>query len=244
MSGPVEDRSPSAPSDPWATAYVAIASAVAVIFLLIAAISLLLALRKWILPASGEGFGSGFFGAPIEGEEAALRSLLGAVAFAVPGFLVLLWHRRRDAGAPSAERWNRAGWNESLFLHLVALISLVVAMGATVATLTSLRDAVWPQCYPSFAELGPVTAPPIESQPSFDDSVTPPPLISIEPPISVPLDPGIDPGFEPEPDCFPERSEALRGALDASIVAGSAGGTWVWFIRRGRRIDAAPLAGP
>ena len=230
MNEPVEDRSRPSRSDPWPTAYAAVASAVAVVFLLIAAISLLLALRKWFLPASGEGFGSGLFGAPIEGEEAAIRSLLGAAAFAVPGALVLLWHRRRDARAPGAGRWDHVGWSQSLFLHLVALISLVVAMGAVVAVLTSLRDAVWPQCYPSFAELGPVAAPPLEAPPVSDRSVTPPPLISIEPPISVP----IDPGFVPEPECFPQTSEALRGALDAGIVAGVAGGTWAWSIRRAR----------
>jgi hypothetical protein len=236
VSGPVEDRSRPDRSDRWATAYPAVASAIAVIFLLIAAISLLLALRKWVLPASGEGFGSGFFGSPIEGEEAALRSLLGAAAFAVPGILVLLWHRRRAAGVSNAEGWNRVGWSDSLFLHLVALISLVVAMGGSVAVLTSLRDAVWPQCYPSFAELGPVTAPPLDAPPAFDETVTPPPLISIEPPISIP----IDPGFAPEPDCFPETSEALRGALDAGIVAVVAGGTWAWFIRRARREPPPP----
>jgi hypothetical protein len=236
VSGPVDDRSRPDRSDPWATAYPAVASAIAVIFLLIAAISLLLALRKWVLPASGEGFGSGFFGSPIEGEEAALRSLLGAGAFAVPGILVLLWHRRRDARAPSAERWDHVGWSESLFLHLVALISLVVAMGAAVAVLTSLRDSVWPQCFPAFTGGGIVTAPPLDAPPISDQTVTPPPLISIEPPISIPL----DPGFAPEPDCFPETSEALRGALDAGIVAVVAGGTWAWFIGRARRQPPPP----
>ena len=236
MNGPVEDRSRSPRSDPWAAAYAAVASAIAVAFLLIAAISLLLALRKWVLPASGEGFGSGFFGAPIEGEEAALRSLLGAAAFAIPGVLVLLWHRRRETRLPSAEPWDRVGWSDSLFLHLVALISLVVAMGGSVAVLTSLRDAVWPQCFPSFAGGGTVTAPPLDAPPAFDETVTPPPLISIEPPISIP----IDPGFAPEPDCFPETSEALRGALDAGIVAVVAGGTWAWSIRRVRGEPAPP----
>jgi hypothetical protein len=230
VTGPVEDRSEPDRSDRWAAAYAAVASAIAVIFLLIGAISLLLAVRKWLLPASGEGFGSGFFGAPIEGEDAALRSLLGAVAFALPGVVVLLWHRRRDARDASAPPDAHLPWGESLFLHLVALISLVVAMGASVAVLTSLRDAAWPQCYPSFAEVGEPT-PPV-----FDGSVTPPPLISVEPPISIPIDPGV----AAEPDCFPETSEALRGALDAGIVAAAAAGTWWWFLRRARRRSPPP----
>lgn len=231
MTGPVPDRSGPADPDPWGSAYTAVASAIAVVFLLIGGISLLLALRKWILPASGEGFGSGIFGSPIEGEEAALRSLLGAVAFAVPGVLVLLWHRRRDSGAAGGARVDRVAWGESLFLRLVAVISLVVAMGSVVAVLTSLRDAVWPQCFPSFTGGGTVTAPPSDAPPIFDETVTSPPLISIEPPNSIPL----DPGFAPEPDCFPETSEALRGALDAGIIAAVAGGTWGWFIRQARR---------
>ena len=40
--------------------------------------------------------------------------------------------------------------------------------------------------------------------------------------------------------CYPPSSEALCNALDGLIVAGVAGATWVWHLRRGRRFTAPP----
>lgn len=234
MSVPVEDRSPSTSPDPFARAYYPVASAIGVVFVLIGAISLLIALRQLVLPSSDGGFGGpGFIGPSIEGSNAALRSFLGAIAFAVPGLLVLWWHaregRRREGRADPGLTWSR-----SLYLHLVALISLVIATGAVVAMLHSLRDSVWPECFPSFSGDGYASAPLVSESPAFDDTLTPPPLISVEPPITIPIDPGF-PGFEPEPECYPESPEALRSALDAGLVAIVSGGTWGWHLRRSRR---------
>jgi hypothetical protein len=237
VSGPVEDRSDPTPRDPWPDAYEGVATAVGVVFVLIGAISLAIALRQLVLPASTGDLGiPSVFGPGLEGKHAALRSFLGALAFAVPGLLVVAWHRRegnrrRQTAPPPGVTWSR-----SLSLHLVALISLVIATGAIVAMLDSFRDSVWPQCYPSFFGGGSTTLP---TPPVAGDPVTPLPPISIEPPITIP-----DPSFAPEPECFPQTAEALRSALDAGLVAAVAGGTWAWHLRRGRRIDAAPPAGP
>jgi hypothetical protein len=239
---PAEDRTQRSSPDPFARAYYPVAAAIGLVFVLIGAISLLIALRQLVLPSAGEDFGApGVFGPSIEGSNAALRSFLGALAFALPGALVLGWHvregRRREGRDVSGLTWSR-----SLYLHLVALISLLIATGAVVAVLHSLRDSVWPQCYPSFAEEGVLVPSQPEAAPVFDETVTPPPLISLEPPISIP----IDPGLAPEPNCYPESADALRSALDAGLVAVVAGGTWAWHLRRGRRLgtDAPPPAGP
>jgi hypothetical protein len=237
VSEPVDDRPPSERPDPWPGAYRAVASAAGVVFLLIAAISLLIALRQWILPSSPEDFGGGVFGPGIEGENAPIRSLLGALAFALTGALVLWWHRRGAVPTTSAGTGGVA-WSRSLFLHLVAVVSLLVAMGGATVTLTSLRDAVVRQCFPSFYEEGPLAPAPSEVGSFPDDIVTPPPPISDVPPVEIP----IDPGFAPQPECYPERGDALRGALDAGLVGGVAGATWAWTLRRGRRGATHPSA--
>jgi hypothetical protein len=240
---PTEDRTTRSWPDPFARAYYPVAAAVGLVFVLIAAISLLIGLRQLVLPSSGDDFGApGVFGPSIEGSNDALRSLLGALAFGLPGGLVLAWHvregRRREGRAVSGITGNT--WSRSLYLHLVALISLAIATGAVVVLLHSLRDSVWPQCFPSFADEGVLVPSQPEAAPGFDETVTPPPLISIEPPISVP----IDPGFAPGPSCYPESADALRSALDAGLVAVVAGGTWAWHLRRGRRMGPPPPAGP
>jgi hypothetical protein len=238
---PAEDRTQPSSPDPFGRAYYPVAAAIGLVFVLIGAISLLIALRQLVLPSAGEDVGApGVFGPSMVGSNAALRSFLGAFAFALPGALVLGWHvregRRTEGRDVSGLMWSR-----SLYLHLVALISLVIATGAVVALLHSLRDSVWPQCFPSFFDEG-TGVPPEGLPPVVGDTVTPPPLISVEPPITIP----IDPGFAPEPNCYPESADALRSALDAGLVAVVAGGTWAWHLRRGRRLrtEAVPPAGP
>jgi hypothetical protein len=229
-----DDGRPPAPStDRILQAYLAFGSTVGVVLLLIGAASALIAVRQWVLPSSAQGFGVGPFGS-VEGSEAALRSLLGAVAWAVPGALVLVWHRRRARS--SMEPAAGMTWGGALFVHLVAAVSLVVASGGAVAGLQSLRDAVVRECFPGFPGGGPLLPGPSEAGPIPDDTVTPPPLISPMPPIEIP----IDPGFAPEPECYPERGDALRGALDAGLVLVVAAGLWWWAIRPGRRRVVPP----
>ena len=81
-----------------AQAYYYVIAAIGLIFVLGGTIAALIALRKWVLPASNDP--SEFFGPPSDSNDAA-RSFLGALAFAVPGALVLVWHlreARRHAG--------------------------------------------------------------------------------------------------------------------------------------------------
>ena len=230
MTSHDDDRIPaSSPSDRIPHAYLAFGATVGVVFLLVAVASLLIALRQWIWPSSGDDFGSGLFGPTIEDSDAALRSLLGALAWAIPAVLVLWWHRTRSWTGPTVDV-DGAGWGRILFAHLVAAVALVIATGATVALLSSLRDSVVRECFPSFSGGGSVVAP----APSA--GATPPPLISESPPIELP----IDPGFAPEPECYPERGDAFRSAVDAGLVTLVAGGTWGWALRRGRRLATPP----
>jgi len=174
------------------------------------------------------GDASDFFGGPADRNDAP-RSLLGALAFAIPGALVLAWHlregRRREGGV------FRAPWGGVLYFHLVAFIAVLVTMGGAVALLHSLRDAAVPLCF---------------EEPRFDGPVVDVPSLapgaeglSPIPPIELPED--VDSGslFSSE-ECYPSRGEALRSALDAGIVAVVAGLTWLWHLRRGRRslVDA------
>lgn len=204
--------------------YYYVVAAVGLLFLLGGAIAALIALRKWVLPIpeAAEGFGS--FGLP-DGNDAA-RSFLGALAFAIPGALLLVWHlreARRREGRPS----TRASWGGVLYFHLVALVSSLVALGGVVEALHALRDAAVPSCY----ELPGLEAP-IED-PIFEGEGSP------IPPIELPED--FDPEVLRSEECEPSTPEALRSALDGGIVGVVAGGVWVWHLRRGRRaLDGPP----
>lgn len=239
------DGGPASPpsTDRLRRAYLAFAGAFGVVLLLIAATSLLIALRQWLLPSSDDGFGGSFLGPATEGSNAAVRSLLGAAALALPGAAIVLWHRR-EAGRTDRPATDPVAWGRSLFLHLVAAVTLVIAGAAAVVALQSVRDAVAARCFPSFRDVGSPadpgagysggtgTAPPLTT---FE-----PPLTTFEPPISIP----IDPGFAPEPECYPRTGDALRNALDAGLVAGVAGATWAWHLGRTRQPRLARTAAP
>ena len=126
-----------------AQAYYYVVAAIGLIFVLGGTIAALIALRKWILPVSGDP--SEFFGSPPDSNDA-IRSLLGALAFAIPGALVLVWHLR-EARRQAGRRASSRSWGETLYLYLVAAISLLIALGGAVAMLHALRDAVVPFCY-------------------------------------------------------------------------------------------------
>jgi len=211
-------------------AYYYVVAAVGLAFLLGGAIAALIAFRKLLLPLSDAAGSSGPFGGPGDSNDTA-RSFLGALAFAIPGALVLAWHlreARRREGSPGV----RAPWGGVLYFHLVALISILIALGGVVTALHGLRDAVVPFCYESrgYSE-GPLAA----ADPTFDGA-------SPFPPIELPAD--FDPELLRSEECYPSTPEALRSALDAGIVASVAGAAWVWHLRRGRRaFDVGPPVG-
>jgi Domain of unknown function (DUF5671) len=210
--------------------YYYVVAAVGLAFLLGGLIAALIALRKWVLPISDVG-SSGFYGGPLDRNDAA-RSFLGALAFAIPGALVLTWHLRQ-ARRREGRRTSRESWGGVLYFHLVALISVMIALGGVVASLHAVRDWALPICYdPPRAELAPVESP--VSGSGLDGS----PIADPQYPVD------LNPGVLKQQECYPSSSEALRSVLDGVIVASVAGGTWVWHLRRGRRaLDEPPLEG-
>lgn len=208
-----------------AQSYYYLAAVIGVGLLLGGVIGTLIGLRELVLPGSTGSIG-GF--TEDTASRDALRSVLGGLAFAIPGGLVFLWHireaRRREARAVPGTFWGSA-----LYFHLVALVSISIAVGGTIALLHSLRDAAVPLCYPTpDIALPPVTGTPV---PGLG---TPPITIS-------PAPEGV---LTQQENCYPRTSDALRSAADALIVAGVSGATWAWHLRRGRRTEPAPPAGP
>lgn len=208
-------------------AYYYVAAAVGLAFLLGGGIAALIALRKWLLPISEA---STSFGGLSDSNDTA-RSFLGALVFAIPGALVLAWHLR-EARRREGCRVSRESWGGVLYFHLVALITLVIALGGVVATLHAVRDWALPICYdPPRAELSPVEGP--LSGSGFEGEGSP----IVDPQFPVDLDPGVL-----KQECYPPSSEAFRSVLDGVIVASVAGGTWLWHLRRGRRaVDGPPV---
>jgi uncharacterized protein DUF5671 len=199
--------------------YYYVAAVVGVGLLLGGVIATLIGLREWIFPVTPNAGGSPFLE---EGSDDAIRSILGGLAFAIPGGLTFWWHlreaRRREPVAAAGVFWGSA-----LYFHLVAFVALVIALGGAIATLHALIDVAVPQCFESASAIAPL-----------DPSTLPG------------ASPGGDPitigGIEPIRECYPSRSEALRNALDGLIVAGVAGATWLWHLRRGRRLTPPPAA--
>jgi hypothetical protein len=205
-----------------AQAYYYVVAALGLFFVLGGTIAALIALRKWILPASGDA--SEIFGPPADANDAA-RSLLGALAFAIPGALVLVWHLR-EARRQAGRRASSRSWGETLYLHLVAAISLLIALGGAVVMLHALRDSVVPFCYDNSSfDVPPVVGSDIGGD--FEGEVSP------IPPIELPAD--FDPEILRSEECYPSTPEALRSALDAGIVTSVAGVVWLWHLGRGRR---------
>jgi hypothetical protein len=209
-------------------AYYYVVAAVGLLFLLGGAIAALIALRKWILPISEASDPSGFLRTSVDTNDAA-RSFLGALAFAIPGAVLFAWHlreARRREGRPG----SRASWGGALYFHLVALVSVSIALGGVVAALHALRDWVVPFCYETTS--GYSEGPQLDD-PTFGGEVSP------YPPIELPAD--FDPELLRSEECSPSAPEALRSTLDGGIVAAVAGGAWVWHLRRGRRaLDGPP----
>jgi hypothetical protein len=198
--------------------YYYVVAAIGVGLLLGGGIAALVGLRQWLLPSEG-------FGSDAAASRNAVRTLLGGLAFAIPGATILATHlreaRRREGIVPPG-----AHWGSSLYFHLVAFASLMIAVGGVITLLHSAIDAAFPQCF-AFST-------PLEDGVSIPAQGTP---------IS-----GLSPSREPvvieaQPDdCYPEPSDALRSALDAAIVTAVAGGVWWWHLRRGRSATVAPAS--
>lgn len=193
--------------------YSYVAAVVGVGLLLGGGIAALVALRQWILPSSNGGFGPG-----LDPSREAGRSLLGALAFVVPGALLFVWHIRAARRGQDVYR-SGAFWGSVLYFHLVALIAMAITLGGVIGGLHALRDAAIPYCYRQPEPLSPVA--------------TPVPGISSGS-VQIPAD-AADAFAELQRDCYPPTADALRSALDAAIVTGVAGAVWAWHLRRGRR---------
>jgi uncharacterized protein DUF5671 len=211
-------------------AYYYVVAAVGLIFLMGGLIAALIALRKWVFPVSEVG--SSFYGGPLDRNDAA-RSFLGALAFAIPGALVLAWHLR-EARRREGRRTSRESWGGVLYFHLVALITLLIALGGVVATLHAVRDWALPICYQQPGVLPPVEGPVSGSGLEGGGS----PVVDPQYPVD------LNPGVLKQQECYPPSSEAIRSVLDGVIVASVAGVTWIWHLRRGRRaLDGPPSDG-
>lgn len=94
-------------------------------------------------------FGDGFDGQGLSG-------VLHGLAFAVPGFALMWWHLRE---ARRRERMPMPGvfWGRSLYLHLVALISLVFVLIGTIGALNEIVDALVLRCDEDF-QVAPFTS--------------------------------------------------------------------------------------
>jgi len=210
--------------------YYYVVAAVGLVFLLGGLIAALIALRKWVLPISDVG-SSGSYGGPIDANDTA-RSFLGALAFAIPGALVLAWHLR-EARRREGHRASRESWGGVLYFHLVAFISLMIALGGVVATLHAGRDWALPICYDTTGVLAPVEGPVSGSGYQGSGSSV------VDPQFPGDLNPGVL-----KSECYPPSSEAIRSVLDGLIVSVVAGVTWIWHLRRGRRaVDGPPPEG-
>ena len=179
-------------------------------------IAALIGFRQWIFPVTPDAAGSPFLEG---GSDDAIRSILGGLAFAIPGGLTFRWHLRE---ARRRERAGTAGvfWGSALYFHLVAFVALAIALGGTIALLHSLIDVAVPQCF----DLPEVV---------IDPSAFPDAPVGYEG-AGEPLT------RQPISECYPPSAVALRSALDALIVAGVAGATWAWHLNRGRRLTAPP----
>ena len=198
--------------------YYYLAAVVGVGLLLGGVIGALIGVREWILPSGQDPTGSPF----LQGSSReAIRGILGGLAFAIPGALLFWWHLRE---ARRREDLTLAGvsWGSSLYFHLVAFVALMIAVGGVIGTLHSVADAAVPDCFEAPRHvLPPTDITPIAGTSTEEASVL----------EQVPIG-----TFR---QCYPPVSVSLRSALDGLIVSAVAGATWIWHLRRGRRLRVA-----
>ena len=137
LAGSTAVEAPEADSGRAASAisqiYYVVVAVVGVGFLLGGAISALIGVRRLALP--GE----------FDTSREAVRSILTGLAFALPGLALAAWHLR-EARRREARVVPGVLWGSSLYLHLVALLSIFTVLGGTIATLGALVDLVRPTC--------------------------------------------------------------------------------------------------
>ncbi|MGH2711502.1 MAG: DUF5671 domain-containing protein [Actinomycetota bacterium] len=139
-------------------------------------------------------------------------ALLHGVAFVLPGVAIMWWHlrqaRRREERPPTTVFWGRV-----LYFHLVSLVSLLFVVIGTVGTLVNLAEASTAECESSVA--AEVRTIPHEAELE-------------EVPVAG--------GPVLEEYCYPTRDDALRNAVDASLILIVAGPVFWWHLRQGRRL--------
>ena len=144
----------------------------------------------------------------------AVSTLLHGLSFVVPGVTIMWWHlrqaRRREDRPPTTVFWGRA-----LYYHLIALVSLLAVVIGTVGVLTNLATAATAEC---------------DSLPRGIARI--PHEAELEGPV--PAEAFVEVG------CYPTRDDALRNAVDASIILVVAGPVFWWHLRQGRRLTAPP----
>ena len=198
--------------------YYYLAAVVGVGLLLGGVIGALIGVREWIFPSGLDPTGSPF----LEGSSRdAIRGILGGLAFAIPGALLFWWHLR-EARRREDMALVGVSWGSSLYFHLVAFVALMIAVGGVIGTLHSLADAAVPDCFDAPTHVLPPT------------DITPIPGTSTEEASVLEQVP-----FDTFRQCYPPVSVSLRSALDGLIVAAVAGATWIWHLRRGRRLGVA-----
>jgi hypothetical protein len=220
--GPAAAPSPARAAFAISQSYYYLAAVVGVGLLLGGVIGALIGVRQWILPAGPDPTGSPF----LEGSSRdAIRGILGGLAFAIPGALLFWWHFR-EARRREAVGLAGVSWGSALYFYLVAFVAVTIAVGGVIGTLHSLADAAFPDCFERPTHLLPPTdVMPTPGTAAGEASLAPQPV-----PIGT---------FR---ECYPPSSVSLRSALDGLIVAAVAGATWVWHLRRGRRLGATPDA--
>ena len=145
----------------------------------------------------------------------AVSTLLHGLSFLVPGVIIMLWHlrqaRRREERPPTTVFWGRV-----LYYHLVALVSLLFVVIGTVGLLTNLSEALTNEC--DGIASSSVRTPPHQGELEFEPEARGPRLEA----------------------CYPTRADALRNAVDASLVLIVSGPVFWWHLRQGRRLTAPP----
>jgi len=200
-----QDRSQAEPA-PSRAAYVIsqlyyyVAAVIGVGLLLGGLIALLFGVRTLILPREFEDARDG------------LRGMLHALAFAIPGAIVL-WLNLREARRGEGDSAPPVFWGRTLYFYLVSLVALGFVLGGSVVALNVAAEGVVPHCDRGIVPLeGPERVPP-----GVGTEVTPTP----QPPIGT--------------HCYPTPAEAARDALDGAILVLAAGPVLWWHLRQGRR---------
>jgi len=115
--------------------YYYVAAAVGLAFLVGGAIAALIAVRQLAIPGDADT------------TRGSVRSLLDALAYAVPGAALFAWHIREAGRRERRGAMPGVFWGASLYYHLVALFAVFTVLGGAIALLGSIVDVSLPNCY-------------------------------------------------------------------------------------------------